>query len=288
VSQLFPWEPAFAIQKHFSAGPTAAASVELSFDSGLGKFKSPSGVVRSLQRFQPNGGDQTADVFLPLRTAGIPNDSILLSDWVDLHVSSDGREIYHGIGENLETDPSSANTSGKSAYQEVELPMSFYAGAKAKAVAVRADYSLTLFKLANSYSLAALSGSERMPGLGWCQTQINEAETAVELHCMQLSKAPSCATVFLENTSTEVQNPPRSICNSSYGLARNLLSYASDVTPHYGGNIPFRDATGLAKYPVDGSQLAQSKVVIRVYEPVDHFTRTMTIPSVRLADWVAE
>ncbi|MGH9574542.1 MAG: hypothetical protein ACRD40_13560 [Candidatus Acidiferrales bacterium] len=288
AAQLLPWAPAFAIEKHFSAQPVAAGAVQLSFDSGLGKFKSPSGVVHSLQKFQPNGGDQTADVFLPLQSSGIPNDSILLSDWVDFHLSSQGREVYHGIGENLEIDPSSANSSGKSPYQEVELPMSFYAGAKERAVAVRTDYSLTLFKLANSYSVPALSGSERMPGLGRCETQINEAETAVELRCMQLTKAPICATVFLENTSTGAQNPPRSICNSAYGLSRNLISYASDVTAHYGGNVPFRDATGLAKYPVDGSQLSDSRVVIRVYEPVDHFTRTLAIPNIRLGDWEAQ
>ena len=150
---------------------------------------------------------------------------------------------------------------------------------------VRADYSLTLFGLAKSYSLPALNGSERMPGLGWCQTQTNEAETAVELHCMQLSRAPICATLFLENASTGVQNPPRSICSSNYGLSRPPLP---DVIARYAANIPFRDATGLAKYPVDGSQLAESRVVIRLYEPVDHFNRTVTIPEIRLGDWEAD
>jgi hypothetical protein len=288
AAQLLPWAPAFAIEEHFSAQPMAAGAVQLSFDSGVGKFKSPSGVDRSLLKFQQSGTDQTADVFLPLRSFGIPNDSILLSDWVDVHLSSQGRDIYHGIGEHLEIDPSSANTSAKSPYQEVELPMSFYAGAKDKTVAVRGDYSLTLFKLAKSYSVPALSGSERMPGLGWCKTQINEAETAVELHCMQLSRAPICATVFLEDASTGMRNPPRSICSSAYGLSRNLISYASNVTAHYGGDIPFRDSTGLAKYPVGGSQLAQARVVIRLYEPVDHFTRTLVIPNIRLGDWEAQ
>ncbi|HEY6465313.1 MAG TPA: hypothetical protein VIY69_04930 [Candidatus Acidoferrales bacterium] len=175
AAQLFPWKPAFAIQKYFSAQPSAAGSVQLSFDSGMGKFKSPSGVVRSSLRFQPNGGDQTADVFLPLRSVGISNDSILLSDWVDFYISDEGRELYRGVGDNFGIE---VNSAAKPTYQEVELPTSFYAGAKEKPVAVRADYSLTLFKLARSYSLPALSGSERMSGLGWCETQINEAETA--------------------------------------------------------------------------------------------------------------
>ena len=285
AAQLLPWKPAFAIEKHFSPEPGVSAGVELAFDANSGKFKSPSGVAGSLQNFRADRGDQSADVYLPLRTAGIPNDSVLISDRVDFHVSTEGREIYHGAGGELEIDHSGPNAPGKPAYQQVELPTSFYAGASEKAVSIRADYSLTLFGLAKSYSVPALNGSERMPGLGWCQTQVNEAETAVEMHCMQLGRGPICATIFLENASTGAQNPPRAICRGDYGL---LWVPLPDVMARYAGNVPFRDATGLAKYPVDGSQLAESRVVIRLYEPVDHFTRTVTIPSIRLGDWEAQ
>ena len=284
AAQLLPWKPAFAIERHFSPQPSAAATVELAFDAGSAKFKSLSSAASPLQNFRPDRGDKSADVYLPLRLAGVPNDSVLISDWVDFHVSTDGREIYHGVGEELEIDRS-ANPSGKPAYQQAELPASLYAGASEKTVSIRADYSLTLFALAKSYSVPALNRSERMPGLGWCQTQINEAETAVELHCMQLRRAPICATVFLENFSTGAQNPPRAICRGDYGL---LWVPLPDVIARYAGNVPFRDATGLAKYPVDGSQLAESKVVIRLYEPVDHFTRTLEIPNIRLEDWEAQ
>lgn len=285
--QLLPWSPAFAIERHFSAQPGAADGIELTFDASLGKSPSLSGLADSLMRIH-SFDRNSANVFLPLRIAGIPHDSILISDRVDLHISNDGRGIYHGVGEDLEIDRNETSSPGQSAYQEVELPTSLYASVTEAMVAVRADYSLTLFGLANSYSLPALNGSERMPELGWCKTQINESETAVELRCMQLSKAPICATLFLENISTGHQNPPRSICSSSYGLTRHLLAYVSSAMARYGGNLPFRDTTGLAKYPVDGSQLAQSRVVIRVYEPVDHFTRTVTIPNIRLADWEAQ
>jgi len=57
---------------------------------------------------------------------------------------------------------------------------------------------------------------------------------------------------------------------------------------HFGANIPFRDASGLAKFPVDGPQLPQSHVVIRVYEPEDHLTRSLVIPPIRLKDWEAQ
>ena len=53
----------------------------------------------------------------------------------------------------------------------------------------------------------------------------------------------------------------------------------------FGRNLPFRDPTGLAHYPVDGSQLAESQVVLRTYQPQDHFTRRLVIPEIRLKDW---
>ena len=56
----------------------------------------------------------------------------------------------------------------------------------------------------------------------------------------------------------------------------------------FGTNLPFRDSSGLAKFPVDGSQLPQSRVIIRVYEPEDHFARSLVIPQVKLQDWEAQ
>jgi hypothetical protein len=56
----------------------------------------------------------------------------------------------------------------------------------------------------------------------------------------------------------------------------------------FGTNLTFRDPSGLAKFPVDGSQLPQSHVVIRMYEPEDHFARSLVIPRIKLKDWEAE
>jgi hypothetical protein len=53
----------------------------------------------------------------------------------------------------------------------------------------------------------------------------------------------------------------------------------------FGAGLPFHDPSGLAQYPVDGSQLAESRVVLRIYQPLDHFTRRLVIPEIRLKDW---
>jgi len=171
-------------------------------------------------------------------------------------------------------------------YQQIEVPMSAYRGAKDQPVEMQIDYSLTLFGLSRSYSMAALDGDERMPEWGWCQTKMNEAGTAVELHCMEPGKGPICGTAFLENTVTGTRNPARSTCRSDY----SPYGYypLPDSLVRFGTNLPFRDPSGLAKYPVDGPQLPKSRVIIRVYEPQDHFTRSLVISQIKLRDWEAQ
>jgi len=52
-----------------------------------------------------------------------------------------------------------------------------------------------------------------------------------------------------------------------------------------GLDLHFRELNGLAHYPVDGNQLAQGQVVIRNYQPVEHFVWRLIIPQIKLSDW---
>jgi len=56
----------------------------------------------------------------------------------------------------------------------------------------------------------------------------------------------------------------------------------------FGVNLPFCDAAGLAHFPVDGPKLFQSHVIIRSYEPENHFVRSLVIPEIKLEDWEAQ
>ena len=104
------------------------------------------------------------------------------------------------------------------------------------------------------------------------------------LRCLQAGKVPSCGTVFLEHPSSGRRNPPITFCSPDY--APYPRGHAiPDAMGRFGRNLPFRDPTGLAHYPVDGSQLAESQVVLRTYQPLDHFTRRLVIPEIRLKDW---
>ena len=44
----------------------------------------------------------------------------------------------------------------------------------------------------------------------------------------------------------------------------------------------------IARFPVDGSKLRESKVVLQLYRARDHFTRSIVVNGVRLGDWEAE
>jgi hypothetical protein len=297
TSQFLPWKSAFAIEEWLSPKRSAGAGTEVAFNPGAGKFKSPSGLVGASENRQPRGGGDTAvmsvpfqsagEVFLPLQVAGVRNDAILLTDRVDVQlIGQDRRVIYHGTGDSFEITGHEPKPGEASAYQKIAVPMAVYLKAKDGPVQLQVDYSLTSFGLARSFSLPALDGAEQMPGWGWCKTKMNEAGTAVELRCMEPGKGPICGTAFLENASVGVQNPVQSSCHSDYGPTRGQP--LPDNFSRFGTNLPFRDPSGLAKFPVDGSKLPQSRVVIRMYEPEEHFTRSLMIPQIKLRDWEAQ
>ena len=284
ATQFIPWRAAFAIEQKLSPRPDAGASTVVAFDPKLEKFRSPSGLPASSdQGRRYNFGDHT-NLFLPLQVTDTHTNAFLLTDLVEVRLIERGEKVaFHGIGERLEFADEGPN---KSTYQEIQVPTSVYRGIRDQQVRAEVEYSLTLFALRRSYSIPALGGDERMPGFGWCETKINEAETAVELRCMQPGKGPTCATLFLENGATGQRNPARSSCHGDYSPYSGW--YFGDNMAHFGANIPFRDAAGLAKFPVDGPQLPDSHVVIRVYEPEDHFTRSLVIPQIKLRDWEAQ
>jgi len=286
VSPIFPWNAVFAVQQRLSAAGNSGAHVQVAFEPKLGRYKSSSAVALAEDR-RRGGSENDADVFLPLQVAGVGDDAMLIADRAEVQLArSEGGPEYHGTGETFELRREGTGTPASPVYQKIVVPGSVYRDWKDRTAQMQIKYSLTRFVLKNSYAMPALGGNERMPGWGWCETEVNEAGTALELHCLQQGKGPICGTVFLENTVTGERNPPRSMCRSDY--APYLDRPLPDSLERFGTMLPFRDPTGLAKFTVDGAQLAHARVVIRVYEPEQHFTQSLTIPLIKLRDWDAE
>lgn len=287
ATQFLPWKTAFGIERKLSPKRGTGASATIAFDAGLRKFRSPSGMGASSENARRYGQEEHTSVFLPLQVAGIHSDAFLLSDLVDVRlIGRDGKVAFHGRGEGVEIAKEGPKPADDPIFQEIQVPESIYREIKDQPIRVEVAYSLTLFGLSKSYAMRAVGDDQRMPAFGWCETKMNEGETAVELRCMQPGKGPTCATLFLEREATGQRNPERSSCHGDYSPYSGW--YTGDNMARFGANIPFRDPSGLAKFPVDGPQLSQSRVVIRVYEPEDHFTRALMIPQIKLQDWEAQ
>jgi len=284
------WAPAFAFQKLLSADPAAAKPVEVAFDPSLGRF-----VVT------PGGQNRANSVWLPLRVSGLAPESIVISDRANVRIiGRDGSIIFSGraTGDPQVTDdpgdgsfhiddfPVRTSAGGEVRTHElITLPGKIYDLVRSRQVRMELDYSLSLLHMEASDAIAALNGDKRMTKIGWCKSKLDYNGNFVNLGCIKLGggNAPSCSTVVLENTTSGQKNPTSSRCSANYAP---YTVYG--IFPVMRPNVyrqAVRDPQGLAKYPVDGSQLANARIFIKTYKSVAHFTRHLTIPEIRLGDW---
>ncbi len=137
------------------------------------------------------------------------------------------------------------------AYLPLRVRSELYNQIKNQPVRLEVDYSLTLLRLTSSPTLPAVGADQRIPGLGWCGTRAN-ATYSIELGCLQAGKTPACIVV-------------------GYGCNPDYAPYLGQFAP---------DA--LRRFHM---QLHESPVELKIYEPQEHFKRSLVIPEIRLADW---
>ena len=286
---FMPWKPAFAMQERLSPNPGSGVATVLAFNPGAGRFHSPSGIIPSNENTRRYDNEGKASVHVPLQVAGLPTDSVLLADRSEVClISARGKTEYCGTGEDMHVYKEGPDSGEAQTYQKIDVPVAVYRRLKDQPTRLEINYSLTQWRLGGSYAMPAVGGDQRIPGLGWCKTKVNEDETVVELSCMQPGKGPHCgnvcATGFLENATSGRRNPEYFACEPNYS------PYFGDfhsIMTHFNAGLRFRDALGLAHFPVDGPQLAQSRIVNRLYQPTDHFTRQLVIPQITLQEWEA-
>jgi hypothetical protein len=271
---FLPWNAAFAIEQRMSPNPGAASAVTVSFDPQLGRGHR----VISLGAVTGAVG-----IYLPLRFKNLPADSALITDRTEVSLrDSNGTSTNVGSGElsiRKET-----GEEGPPTHLEVFVPEDVFQRLQDQPGQLEINLWLTLFRGTGLHTIPALGGRASIPDFGKCLTKVNASETGVRLGCVPLKEAPSCFWGRLQHVPSGRSNPPQFQCNGDYSPYFDELL----VMPPPGRNLQFRDLSGLAKFPVDGSQLGESQVVGEAYEPVDHFARTVVIPSTRLHDWTGE
>ncbi len=285
-----PWGPAFSLQQQFSADPAAARPIAIAFDPTIGRLK-----------LEPGGQNRANSVWLPFRVSALPSDSMVISDLADFRVigrdgavlyqrTTGGRELtgFNGQGPvYLDDFPVRTITGGDvRTHQLISLPGKVYDLARNQPIRVELDYSLTLFRALAVGTISALDGDKRIADIGWCKTRIDNNGDSVAVGCINTGSFPTCITATLENRVSGQRNPTIDRCLPDY------RPYTGHFDPNPMSNfrlgLSFRDPQGLAKYPVDSSQLSDARVLLKSYKPVAHFTRHITTPEIHLSDWAAE
>jgi hypothetical protein len=286
LSAFLPWRSAFALQQDLSKQPASGRVIVLAFDPQLGAFKQPRAAAAPI----------SGELHLPLRVTGVPAAAVMLMDRADILITDiGGRSLYRGRSNlsvdgagsiqdaRLEVRQSVDSDAALELHQRIFIPAAVFTKYKHQLVRISIDYSLTLFRADATYAIAAVDGHERLGGLGWCSTRVDGDGDGVQLRCLNTARVPACLSASLEHVPTGSRNPEIHDCEPDYTAFDSRLW--PDVLARLGTEIPFYDRSGLTHYPVDGPKLAESRLLITTYDPRDHFTRHLDVPTVRLSDF---
>jgi hypothetical protein len=228
-----------------------------------------------------------AIVLLPLHITGLPDESVLRADRTQIKLTAAGGRVLHLDSRDdfrlLQEGPGNGESR---AHPEIRMRQELYEQLKNQTVGLQIEYSLTLFRLSAANGLPALDGNQQFPAMGHCTTALDDEKDGLMLRCKVPGRKAGCIAVFLEHVPSGRRNPEEFFCGAEY--SPYPLTIVPDMMGGGGLELPFRDLNGLAHYPVDGNQLPQSQVVVRSYLPVDHFTRRIVVPQIKLSDWEPE
>ncbi len=280
-SQVIPWRPVFAIERHLSAQPGAASAISIAWSP---REEDPASDQRnSSTKLAARDSSEESRLVLPLSVNGIPMNAVLKADKSEVSLlDASGERLYQGNGGDVEIRHGDGINGIDQYDQTLKIPAHLVQERKDTPVQIRAAYSMTLFELRRTYTMRAVNDDQMLAGWGRCKMKRDGAYAAVEMMCLQMGKGPTCATVFLEDPRDGSRNQVNTACYPNYSpyLERPI----PDATSHFRLILPYRDPVGFTSFPVDASKLAESHIVIRVYEPVDHFTRLVSSPAVPMKD----
>lgn len=277
---LSTWAAAFSLQQRLSPNSALAEPIAIAFYPGLRRSTAET------------DSPSHKEILLPVRVSGLPPESFLMNDHTEIRlIGRDGATLYRGrtvtaIG--YEDDFPIRTMAGGDVvtYQRIELPDKLPDQVITQPVRVEIEYSLTLFNLADANTIPAANGDGRFAAFGLCRTKLDNDGDDIELGCEKTGAAPACISVTLENPNNGLRNPENLSCDPDY--APYTTHVFPDSMSQFGGGIKFRDLQGLAKYPVDRSQLGEARVILKSYRPTAHFTRRLVIPDIRLDEWISD
>ena len=294
---FLPWRTAFRLDQLVTASSEHDTRVAIAFAPGAGRYrpalgqgldevleKPGMGQVDVAEENQRRRAEGAVTLLFPMRVSGLIVNARLVADRSDVTVvSREGRTLHRGSGNDLELRGSAADAT---IHQGVRVPGALYGRIKGEPVDVDLVYAFTLFRITATHALDARSGTQRIPGIGWCTTRVDDPGTRVLFECLRPGERPPCLAVALEHVPTRQRNPEVSLCVPDYTPYEGHTF--PDALSRFSGRLPFYDPSGLIRYPVGGPQLAETRVVVTDFQPTEHFIRRVRIPAVRLQDWEPE
>ena len=285
VTFFFPWNVASAVQRQFVPQPGAGSAVSLSFDPSIGKF----------HRTPIRTTSTNPTWYLPMSVDGLLSDAALRADRYSTRaVFASGESRLLSIDTNadfMQNGPSRIQVNfdpldGAS----MNSPLNDKR-VKSEPMQIEIEMSMTLFQRSRTAELTALSGKFEVGGVGcihreWSMytSYDDEADAEVVLSCTPVL-TPSCYTLVLHDVPAPYVLHP-------------VLKCAADYKPYSGRIYPggrainavahLRDPKEVVRYPQNLDHVFESPAALNIYEPVDHFTKTVVIPNIRFNDWTAD
>jgi hypothetical protein len=224
---------------------------------------------------------------------------ILVADRVAVRiVAGSGKVLYQGAGvctrggtgvgvtcedNGLRVWATGAAGSNVPDEQRLNMPIAVYERIKDEPVRVEIMYVLTRFTARSHGTMGTTGDAQSLFEMGSCATRIDNDGDEVDLGCLTDVGVPSCAAAALEDPQTNRRNPELHLCSPNYGPFHRIGF--EDVVGRSLLSVPFRDRSGLAHYPIESTAIERARIVLTVYDPVDHFRSIVAIPSIRLVEW---
>jgi hypothetical protein len=288
---FFPWKAAFAIQSQLAEQKGLGSPVTLSFDASIGRYRRPQSRVY----------ETDSKLYIPIQIQGLPPNTALKSEFWDSHaITASGRTIH------VSRDTQQDFMANGPAHLKIGLePITGFAPdnarnnpeTKDKPFQLEIELSMTLLKSDELTSLPSVWGPRSLTNRPCRMTSttvsgafgedfVDPRDLDVEFICAPVvPKAPCVSMVLIDLPSPWVQRASLSCFRTYSPLPHQVLSGGDGAIAHAYFYDPARNEEF---FGTEGDKLANTKLDLHWYKPVDHFTRKIVIPNVRLNDWISE
>jgi hypothetical protein len=294
VFAQLPWSVAYGIQTWMGTGRgTAPASVQIqagtadvsdSIGSKAGRQESARRATQALMKGNVDAAvenlkhmshprEAAVVLTVPLRVSGLKPDEFLSVDRAE-YTFFDARRavLYHGVRPlDVPTPLLPDAAHGGVAQQVFEIPGAVYRQVRGKAVSMSVNFSLTVRSVSVERKLAAVNGEFRSTEAGLCQTTAEISASFVR--CRNIGLSPTCVAATLYAPDGR-HNPQVLGCTGDY---RPFIPGTTSIISFSGLELRVRDDTG-THYDVESADLAQSYIIMKIYEASSHFNRTVVVP----------